>query len=78
MGTDNRFQRVDVQRVRVQRGDIGERFAAGMQELVKVVAEGGELVSPGRAGHTVVELLLGILQSQQQGNTPVKFPLPRD
>ena len=53
-------------------------IVAGMQELINAVAEGGELVSPGRAGHTVVELLLGILQSQQQGNTPVKFPMPRD
>ena len=53
-------------------------IVAGMQELIQVVAEGGELVSPGRAGHTVVELILGILQSQQQGNTPVKLPMPRD
>ena len=49
----------------------------GVQELIKVLAEGGELVSPGRMGHTVVELLIGFLQSQQQGHAPVPIPVPR-
>jgi len=53
-------------------------IAAGVRELVSIVADGGELVSPGHAGHTVVELLIGILRSQQQGHSPVHFPLTRD
>jgi len=53
-------------------------IAAGVRELVSIVADGGELVSPGHAGHTVVELLIGILRSQQQGHSPVYFPLTRD
>ena len=52
-------------------------IAAGVRELVSIVADGGELVSPGHAGHTVVELLIGILRSQQQGHSPVHFPLTR-
>lgn len=51
---------------------------AGVQELVKILAEGGEPVSPGRAGHTVVELIIGFLESQRQGHIPVPIPVPRD
>ena len=50
---------------------------AGVQELVKLVAEGGEPVSPGSEGHKVVEIIIGFLTSQQQDNRKVKLPLPR-
>ncbi len=50
---------------------------AGVQELVKLVAEGGEPVSPGSEGHKVVEIIIGFLTSQQQDNGKIKLPLPR-
>ena len=49
---------------------------AGVQELVKLVAEGGEPVSPGSEGHKVVQIIIGFLTSQQQDNSRVKLPLP--
>ncbi len=48
---------------------------AGVQELVKLVAEGGEPVSPGTEGHKVVQIIIGFLTSQQQDNGKVKLPL---
>lgn len=51
---------------------------AGVQETVKLVAEGGEPVSPGSEGHKVVEIIIGFLTSQQQDNGKVKLPLPRN
>ncbi len=50
---------------------------AGVQEIVKLVADGGEPVSPGSAGHKVVEIIIGFLTSQQHNNGKVKLPLPR-
>ena len=51
---------------------------AAVCELIDVLDDGGELVSPGRAGLTVVELIIGILKSQQHGNAPIALPLSRD
>ena len=48
---------------------------AGVQELVKLVAEGGEPVSPGTEGSKVVQIIIGFLTSQQQDNGKVKLPL---
>ena len=48
---------------------------AGVQELVKLVAEGGEPVSPGTEGYKVVQIIIGFLTSQQQDNGKVKLPL---
>ena len=53
-------------------------IAAGAQELVRRVGDGGEPVSPGRAGHTVVEIIVGFLESQHRGHAPVPIPVPRD
>ena len=50
---------------------------AGVQELVSLVADGGEPVSPGSEGHKVVEIIIGFLTSQQQDNGKVHLPLPR-
>lgn len=41
---------------------------AGIQELVKLVADGGEPVSPGTEGYKVVQIIIGFLESQQQDN----------
>ena len=55
-----------------------EGISAGVRELIDVVANGGEVSSPGSAGLTVVELIFGFLESQRQGNVRVELPLPRD
>ena len=49
---------------------------AGVQELIHVVDEGGEPVSPGRAGRKVVEIILGFLDSNRHNNAKVKIPSP--
>ena len=51
---------------------------AGIQELVRLVDEGGEPVSPGKEGRKVVEIIVGFLESNRRDNAKVKFPLPRD
>ena len=48
---------------------------AGVRELVGIVAEGGEPVSPGSEGYKVVQIIIGFLTSQQQDNGKVKLPL---
>ena len=53
-------------------------MAAGVQELVRLVDEGGEPVSPGREALKVVEIMIGFLESQRRGNAKVSIPLPRD
>ena len=54
-----------------------EGIPAGIHELIAAMDQGVESVSPGRAGHTVVELISGFLESQKQGNVPVPIPVPR-
>ena len=44
---------------------------AGVQELVRLVAEGGESVSPGTDGYKVVQIIIGFLKSQQEDNGKV-------
>ncbi len=44
---------------------------AGVQELVRLVAEGGEPVSPGTEGYKVVQIIMGFLKSQQEDNGKV-------
>jgi len=50
---------------------------AGVQELIKLVDEGGEPLSLARAGHRVVEILIGFLESNRRGNVRVDLPIPR-
>ena len=50
---------------------------AGVQELVRLVDEGGEPASPAREAHKVVEIMIGFLESQRRGNAKVAIPLPR-
>ena len=55
-----------------------EGIPAGVQELVRLIDEGGAPVSPGRAGLTVVEIIIGFLESQHRGNAPIPIPVPRE
>ena len=49
--------------------------AAFVPEVVDVLANGGNLVSPGPEGRKTLEIMLGILKSHHTGNTRVDFPL---
>ena len=51
---------------------------AGAREMVKLLTEGGESVSPGREALKVVEIMVGFLESQRRGNAKVHLPLPRE
>lgn len=51
---------------------------AGVRELIQLIDQGGDPISPGRAGHTVVEIIVGILESQHRGNIPIPIPVPRE
>jgi predicted dehydrogenase len=57
--------------------DGAQGIALGVQELVTRMENGGELASPGRVGRTVVEIIIGFLESQRRGNVRVPLPLPR-
>ena len=57
--------------------DHSAGIPAGVRELIEVVANGGEVSSPGRDAHAVVEVIFGFLESQRQGNRRVELPLPR-
>ena len=48
---------------------------AGVRELVGLVAEGGQPVSPGSEGYKVVQIIIGFLTSQQRDNGKVQLPL---
>ena len=52
-------------------------ISAGVQELIKLVDEGGEPVSPIKDAHNVVEVIFGFLESQRQGNARISIPVPR-
>lgn len=49
---------------------------ACVDELIRVMKEGGEVAVPPRDAKKVVEIMVGFLKSQGQGNIPVKLPLP--
>ena len=50
---------------------------AGVMELVQLLDEGGEPISPGREAMKTVEIMIGFLKSQQKGNSKVNIPVPR-
>ena len=54
-----------------------EGIPAGVQELVQLVDKGGEPRSPARTAHQVVEIMIGFLESQRQGNAKISIPGPR-
>ena len=50
---------------------------ACIEELIRVMEKGGELISPGQEGKKVVEIIVGFLKSQERGNVRVDLPLPK-
>ena len=48
---------------------------AAIRELVHVMENGGETISPPRAARHTLEIILGFLASQKHGNVRIDFPL---
>jgi hypothetical protein len=44
-------------------------------ELVELLDKGGEPISPGKEAMKTVEIMIGFLESQRQGNSRVDIPL---
>ena len=84
VGTDG-YVLISDQGATIHKGDSVEKIEAptwdvtgipaGVQETVKLVAEGGTPVSPATAGYNVVQIIIGFLTSQQRDNGKVKLPL---
>jgi hypothetical protein len=49
---------------------------AYIEELIGVIENDGELLSPASEGKKVVEIIVGFLKSQERGNVRVDLPLP--
>lgn len=49
---------------------------ACIEEMIRVLENGGELLSPGEEGEKVVQIIVGFLKSQERGNVRVDLPLP--
>ena len=47
-----------------------------IDELTRVIEHGGELIGSGQEARKVVEIIVGFLKSQEQGNARVNLPLP--
>ena len=76
-GDDNAFlDRTEREPVEIPEWN-GEGIEVGFQELVRVVDGDGELSCTGRDGLAVVEMMLGFLKSQVEGNVKVTLPLAR-
>ena len=52
-----------------------ERQAGAVAELIHVLENGGELVSPAREARKTLEIILGMLRSHHSGNCRIDFPL---
>jgi predicted dehydrogenase len=48
---------------------------AALHELIDLVERGGQATSTGEDGRRVLAILLGLLQSADQGSRPVPFPI---
>ena len=46
-----------------------------MRELVECIETGGTPSSPGEDGVASLEMVMGVYESQRQGNHPITFPL---
>ncbi|MDA0747187.1 MAG: Gfo/Idh/MocA family oxidoreductase [bacterium] len=66
--------RWDVSTIPVERYMM-ERQLGAVGELIHVLENGGDLVSPGREARKTLELMLGMLKSHHGGNCRVDFPL---
>lgn len=53
------------------RGDM----VAAIEEIIKLIEHGGNGSSTGEDGRRVLSILLGILQSNAAGGTPIQFPI---
>jgi predicted dehydrogenase len=53
-------------------GYVREKFAGGVEELLRLLQEGGEPVSSGREARKTVAVMLAFLESQRRGNVPVE------
>lgn len=51
-------------------------ISACVAELIDVIENGGDLLSPAREAKKTVEILVGFLQSHTRGNVRVDLPLP--
>ncbi len=51
------------------------RQLGAVDELVRALEHGGELISPPREARKTLEIILGMLRSQAQGNNRINFPL---
>ncbi len=49
--------------------------AAAVRDLVHVMENGGKTISPPRAARNTLEIILGFLASQKNGNVRIDFPL---
>ena len=47
-----------------------------IDELTRVIEQGGELVGSGQEARKVVEIIVGFLKSQERGNAPRQPPPP--
>ena len=56
---------------------MAKAIPVALCDLIDVVANGGTPRSTGGDGMRVVEILIGFLESQRQGNNRVQLPLPR-
>ena len=52
-----------------------ENQTAAVAELIRILEEGGDLVSPAREARKTVEIMMGILKSHHGGNCRVDFPM---
>ena len=51
-------------------------IAAYLEELIRVMEQGGETSSPPREARKTMEIIVGFLKSQERGSARVDFPLP--
>jgi len=82
VGTEGRIRISDSRAVLDKGGQTSEVEApiweivgipAGVQELVRLLQEGGTPISPGHEAYKVVKIIIGFLQSQQRGNIRINF-----
>jgi predicted dehydrogenase len=75
-------------RTKDAKGRLGGRFIVpspymktqiigAIEELIHLMEHGGSGISTGQDGRRVVEILIGFLTSQKEGNRRVELPLPR-
>ena len=69
------FQWSSLQEQKVDHPEPVSTYVAALEELVNVLEGRGSLRSDGRVGRRSLEMVMGIYQSQIEGNHPVQFPV---